>query len=106
MMRIGTLLILLVQIFAGGGAIAHELRPAYLDMQEKAPGEFAVLWKVPALGDLRLGLYVRLPDACKPTVAPIGVIEANAFFERWTVTCGGGLKGQEMSVDGLRSTAT
>ena len=34
------------------------------------------------------------------------MIEANAFFERWTVDCPGGLKGQEIIVDGLRSTAT
>lgn len=106
MMRVGAVLVLLFQAFAGLPAIAHELRPAYLDMREQAPGEFAVLWKVPALGDLRLGLYVRLPDSCKPTAEPIGVIEAGAYFERWSVACPGGLKGREIIVDGLRSTAT
>ncbi len=29
---------------------AHEVRPAYLELTERAPGEFDVLWKVPALG--------------------------------------------------------
>lgn len=106
MMRVGFLLLLLFPAFVGLPAIAHELRPAYLDMREKAPGEFAVLWKVPALGDLRLGLYVRLPELCKATAEPIRVIEAQAFFERWTVACPNGLKGQQIIVDGLRSTAT
>jgi hydrogenase/urease accessory protein HupE len=31
-------------------ANAHEVRPAFLELTERAPGEFAVLWKVPALG--------------------------------------------------------
>ena len=31
-------------------ASAHEVRPAFLELKERAPGEFDVLWKVPALG--------------------------------------------------------
>lgn len=31
-------------------ATAHEVRPAFLELKERAPGEFDVLWKVPALG--------------------------------------------------------
>ena len=45
-------------------AAAHELRPAYLELAEAAPGHFNVLWKVPAAGDRRLGLYLRLPASC------------------------------------------
>ena len=30
-------------------ANAHEVRPAFLELTERAPGEFDVLWKVPAL---------------------------------------------------------
>ncbi|MBC8010072.1 MAG: HupE/UreJ family protein [Burkholderiales bacterium] len=32
------------------GVHAHEVRPAYLALTERAPGEFDVLWKVPAVG--------------------------------------------------------
>ncbi len=31
-------------------ASAHEVRPAFLELTERAPGEFDVLWKVPARG--------------------------------------------------------
>jgi len=31
-------------------ALAHEVRPAYFELTERAPGEFDVLWKVPAMG--------------------------------------------------------
>jgi hydrogenase/urease accessory protein HupE len=106
MMRVGALLVLLLQVLAAAPAVGHEVRPAYLDMRERAPGEFAVLWKVPALGELRLGLYVRLPESCKATAEPIRVIEAGAFFERSTVACRSGLKGQQITIDGLRATAT
>ncbi len=33
-----------------GLVVAHEVRPAFLELIEGAPGEFDVLWKVPALG--------------------------------------------------------
>ena len=100
------LLAILVQMIIGSSAMAHELRPAYLDMRETATNEFAVLWKVPALDDLRLGLYVRLPDVCKAKTETVRTIQDGAYFERWSVACPNGLKGQEIVIDGLRSTVT
>lgn len=43
---------LLLVIFAAlaASASAHEVRPAFLELKERAPGEFDVMWKVPALG--------------------------------------------------------
>ncbi len=35
-------------------ASAHEVRPAFLELTERTPGEFAVLFKVPALGGVPL----------------------------------------------------
>jgi hypothetical protein len=60
-------------------------------MRETAPDEFAVVWKVPARGDFRLALHVRLPDTCKAKSERVGSIEGAAFFERWTVTCPGSI---------------
>ena len=37
-------------VLSGAVARAHEVRPAYLELTERAKGEFDVLWKVPALG--------------------------------------------------------
>lgn len=37
-------------LFAGSSVRAHEVRPAFLELSERGPGEFDVLWKVPALG--------------------------------------------------------
>jgi hydrogenase/urease accessory protein HupE len=106
MMRLVLVLVFAVQAVALGSAAAHELRPGYLDMRETAPDEFAVVWKVPARGDLRLALHVRLPDTCKAKSERVGTFEGAAFFERWTVTCPGNIKGHEITVDGLRTTLT
>ena len=61
MIRLAFILGCILQAIAPPAA-AHELRPAYLDIRETVADEFAVVWKVPARGDLRLGLYVRMPD--------------------------------------------
>ena len=37
-------------------AFAHEVRPAYLSVQEEAPNELSVLFKTPMQGDARLAL--------------------------------------------------
>ena len=100
------LLVVLAQQLTGAYAFGDELRPAYLAMRETGPHEFSVLWKVPAIGNRRLGLYVRLPETCNTKAEPIRSIEEVAFFERWTVACSKGMKGQEISIDGLRHSAT
>lgn len=100
------LALLLVILALVRPSAAHELRPAYLELAETTPGHFTVLWKVPAAGDRRLGLYLRLPASCQNTTEPASAIENNAYFERWKVTCDGGLKGQTITIDGLRNTLT
>jgi hydrogenase/urease accessory protein HupE len=106
MTRLCIAVALLIHALTGASALADELRPAYLNIREMEPGEFAVLWKVPAAGDLRLGLYVRLPETCKPRSEPVKGFEADAFFERWTIACPQGLNGREIGIDGLDTSMT
>jgi hydrogenase/urease accessory protein HupE len=106
MTRLGALLVLLIQVLVAAPGMAHEIRPAYLDMRETATDEFAVVWKVPAQGDMRLGLYASLPRPCVEKAEPARSIEGGAYLERWTVACARGLKGGEIAIDGLESTMT
>src|SRR6185295_11709762 len=39
-----------VLMLALSSTVAHEVRPAFLELTERAPGKFDVLWKVPASG--------------------------------------------------------
>jgi hydrogenase/urease accessory protein HupE len=87
-------------------AFAHEMRPAYLALHEIRSGEFSVLWKVPAMGDLRLGIDAELPENCKPSAEPVRSIQDNAYLVRWTAECSGGLKGQTIAIDGMKATLT
>ena len=45
-------------LFTAPLSVAHEVRPAYLDLREDAPGSFDVLFKTPMRGDARLALDV------------------------------------------------
>lgn len=84
---------------------AHEVRPAYLEVRETAPGAFDVLWKVPARGEnMRLGVYVRLPDQARPLGEPRALFADNAYIERWKFQHEGGLLGQTIGINGLSST--
>ncbi|PKA45553.1 hypothetical protein CWR43_00525 [Rhizobium sullae] len=106
MTRLGALLAALIPVFLATSGMAHEIRPAYLDMRETTRDEFAVVWKVPAQGNMRLGLYASLPKPCVEKAEPVRSIDGGAYLERWTVACAGGLEGGEITIDGLRSTMT
>jgi hydrogenase/urease accessory protein HupE len=106
MTRLGALLAVLIPVFLATSGMAHEIRPAYLEMRETAPDEFAVIWKVPAQGDMRLGLYASLPKPCIEKAEPARSIVDGAYLERRTVACAGGLRGGEIGINGLKSTMT
>jgi hydrogenase/urease accessory protein HupE len=97
---------LLFHILLLGPAGAHELRPAFLEIREIPDHNFVVTWKVPALGERRLSLYVQMPKDCMAVGEKVGTFQDSAFFERWTAHCPSGLAGQAISIDGLRSSLT
>ena len=41
-----------VVMLAAQALYAHEVRPAYLELRQTAADTYAVLWKVPAVGDM------------------------------------------------------
>jgi hydrogenase/urease accessory protein HupE len=83
---------------------AHEVRPAYLRIQQSADEHFDVLWRVPARGEMRLGIYVTLPDHCEKSGEPMTWQEGGTFVERWAADCPGGLTGHRVEISGLSST--
>jgi len=97
---------LLATLCGAGVAAAHEVRPAYLEINQADDGVYDVLWKIPAKGDLRLGLDVELPDHCSSSARTTRLANA-AFIERWRARCGSaGLIGHEIAISGLESTRT
>jgi hypothetical protein len=80
-------LLFLLQSLLTASAFADELRPAYLSIRETRPDEFSVLWKMPAAGDKRLGLYLQLPDTCVPKTEPVRLIENASYSEIGRASC-------------------
>jgi hydrogenase/urease accessory protein HupE len=100
------LFFVLLAVFARG-ALAHEVRPAYLELRQTGQETYDAFWKVPGQGEnLRLGLYVELPANCMNTTEPRGSMVNNAFAERWTAKCAGGLTGGTTHIAGLSATMT
>jgi hydrogenase/urease accessory protein HupE len=89
------------------GLLAHEMRPAYLEIREIADETFSVTWKVPAAGsDLKLKLDVRLSPDCQVLVPTAGQFIKGAIVEKTTIRRGGGLAGTEVYIEGLSVTFT
>jgi hypothetical protein len=84
---------------------AHEVRPGYLQIKQIDATNYNLLWKVPAKGDQRLGLYVRLPGDCRNSEA-LSRFAGGAYIERWRATCEGGLKNGTITIEGLAATRT
>jgi len=89
-----------------GMGLTHELRPGFLEIRQSGADAYEVRFKVPARGDMRLALYVRLPGECSNN-EPLRTERAgNAFLEHLVVSCPGGLAGRQISIDGLAGTFT
>lgn len=98
------LVVILLLLLLSGAADAHEVRPAYLRIQQTAPETFDVLWRVPARGELRLGIYVSMPEHCTRPEEIFSWQEGGTFVERWTSQCPGGISGSRVEITGLSFT--
>jgi hydrogenase/urease accessory protein HupE len=84
-----------------------ELRPGYLELRQTAPGTYSLLFKIPARGDdLRLAIYLSLPEGTQDVGAPRASFSDGAYVERRTIRRDGGLIGRAVSIEGLSATST
>lgn len=107
MRRLSQQLILIAALLLPASALlAHEVRPGFLELRETVPNVYLMTWKVPALGDYRLGITPHLPDGCHVINQPTSTQAGGAFVERGQVRCDGSLKGQVIAIDRLDATLT
>jgi hydrogenase/urease accessory protein HupE len=90
---------------AAGTASADEIKPAYLELREQAPGEFAVLWQLPMQGDVRLALEPELSGEAVAASPITSQTLAGAAVLTWTLRAGA-LRGQTLRIRGLERTVT
>ncbi|HXV60322.1 MAG TPA: HupE/UreJ family protein [Vicinamibacteria bacterium] len=98
--------LLTVLLCVSGRADAHEARPGFLELREVAPNRFEMLWKQPALGELRLRINPAFPEEC--TLEGMGDQQMlpGALLWRTTLVCDGGIPGKSIAVVGLEATLT
>ena len=88
-------------------ATSDELRPGYLEMCQTSPGAYNLLFKIPARGeDLRLAIYVKLPEGTQDIAPPRASFSDGAYVERRSIRREGGFIGQAVSIEGLSATST
>ena len=86
---------------------AHESRPAYLEIKETAPDEFAVLWRTPVLAGMRLPVLLKLPDGVRDLKEPVVQELSDSLIERRSIVARpNGLAGQRVEIAGLQFTIT
>jgi len=89
------------------GATAHEIRPAYLQVDETSPGRYQVLWRTPVLSGVQLPVQLDLPDGARNLTEPTVKVLSDSILERRLVDAGPkGLAGKRIVFDGLQATLT
>ena len=88
-----------------GVAWADEIRPAYLELREETPGEFAVLWQSPMQGDVRLALEPEFSGEAVALSPPTVQTIAGNAVATWTLRAPM-LRGQTLTIRGLEKTVT
>ena len=83
------------------------LRPGYLEIRQTGSDTYSLLFKIPARGEeLRLGIYLGLPEGAIDEAAPRAAFSNGAYVERRTIRRAGGLAGQAVAIQGLSATST
>ena len=88
-------------------AISDELRPGYLELRQVSAEAYHLLFKIPARGeDMRLAIYVGLPQGTQDVTPPRAFFSEGIYVERRSLRRDGGLIGQVVSIEGLSTTLT
>ena len=97
---------LLAALLLAGLAQAHEVRPAYLQVDQTGPDRYTVIWRTPLLSGAPLPVVLTLPDDARTLNGP-GVQEMpGSTVERRVVEVPGGLAGRRIDFVGLQATIT
>jgi len=100
------LLLWLAALAFAPAAMAHEIRPAYLEIREIEPQVYDFLWKTPARGEMRLALNIIQPKDCTNASEPRSTMVGGAVIERWRANCAGGIVAKPIEIENLSHTLT
>jgi len=88
-------------------AFAHEIRPAYLQIDAMAANRYKVVWRTPMLSGMRLPIALRFPQSVRNVTEPAERELPDSLVETRVIeTDGGGLTGKRVEFVGLQATIT
>jgi hypothetical protein len=89
-------------------SLAHEVRPAYLEIDQTGPSAYHIIWKQPTLGDVAIHLVPHLSNGWLDREPADQYAAAGFLIRTWSVKAAGApsLAGQTITFEGLQDTIT
>ncbi len=87
-------------------ALAHEVRPGFLELRETSPEAYSLLWKKPSGGEVEIQIAPVIPDDCRLLTPDRQQVTPGAVVVRGTLECRGGIAGKKLAIAGLEATIT
>ena len=100
------LIVALVLICGCGLAVAHEVRPGFLELRETGQNTYSFLWKKPTGGEVEIYIAPVIPAECHLTTPGRQQLTPGAVIVRGTLQCEDGVQGKTLAIDGLQATIT
>lgn len=87
-------------------SLAHEIRPAALQITETTPGTYEAVWKQPAVGNMAIRLAPHLSSGSLDKEPTAQSLEPGKIIKRWSIKGGAPLDQQTLTVEGLSESVT
>jgi hypothetical protein len=102
---------LLISLFLGtiacaSAANAHESRPAYLEIDETAPGRYDVIWRTPVYAGMRLPIALKFSEGVSNVIEPAVRELPDSLVERRIIKASDSIAGKRIDFVGLQATIT
>lgn len=87
---------------------AHEVRPAFLEIDQTGPAAYSVIWKQPTMGDVDIHLVPHLSNGWLEQPPTDQYAAAGFLIRTWKIAGAGAapLDGQSVRIEGLEDTIT
>lgn len=105
-MVLRTLLLLLAICLLGERVEAHEIRPAYLQIDQVDSDTYDVVWRTPLMAGMKLPVVLAFPEGTKDASEPLVLTRSDSIVERRKIQIPGGLEGKRIELVGLDGTIT
>jgi len=88
-------------------ATAHEIRPAYLQIDQSGPSRYSVIWRTPLMSGMRLPVVLQFPEGIRNVTEPAERELPDSLVERRVIEmANGSLAGKRIEFVGLQGTIT